>query len=96
MTPRGTTGSGADVDAAVARWAAAAGVPVAVAQGYRSQTSIGMRFLRGFLLGCAVGVPLLALASVDGPADGLRLSGVLLVLWLGVRIQHRRQAGVSS
>ena len=95
MTTRGTTTgagpNGADVDAAVARWAAAAGVPASVAQAPGSPGPLAVRFLRGVLLGCALGLPLLAPASVDVPGDGLGLALVAGGLWLGVGILLRRE-----
>ena len=90
-TTEGTgTGPGTDVDAAVARWAAAAGVPTSVAQGYESRTPAATRFLRGVLMGGAVGLPMLALASLDGPSDGLWLVLALAVTLLGLRIARQR------
>lgn len=94
MTTRGTTGAGPtseDVDAAVARWAAAAGVPTSVAQAPGSPSPVVVRLLRGVLLGCAFALPLLALGSVDEPGDGLGLALVVGGLWLGVGILLRRR-----
>ena len=95
MTTRGTTTGGepgsADVDAAVTRWAAAAGPPAPVARPDRLPGSAVVRFLRGVLLGCAIGLPLLALALADEPADGLGTALVVLGLWLGGGILQRRQ-----
>ncbi|WP_104523612.1 hypothetical protein [Blastococcus atacamensis] len=93
---RGTTtqairdDAGTDVDAAVARWAAAAGIPVSVAQGFESRTSVGRRVLRGFLLGLAVGLPVIALGWAGEAGNGVRLVLVCAVLVLLLRIaQHR-------
>ena len=93
VTTRGTsTGSNrSDVDATVARWAAAAGVPASVAQGYRPTTPAWLRFLRGVLAGCAVGVVLLVVGSVEGPPGGVGLALAVLVVWTASRILQRRQ-----
>ncbi|CCG03578.1 hypothetical protein [Blastococcus saxobsidens] len=81
---------GTEVEAAVARWAAAAGVPESVAQGYESRTSLARRFLRGFLLGGLIGVPMLVFSSLDEPADGLWLVVALAVVLLVRRIGRHR------
>ena len=92
--PRATTEGGprpADVEAAVDRWAAAAGVPEDVVRGTPRRPSAARRFLRGVLLGGAVALPMVLLATVDGPADGIRATVVLAVLVVGLRIALRRR-----
>lgn len=84
-------GIGTAESAAVARWAAAAGVPESVAQGYESRTPAAMRLLRGVLMGGLIGVPVLLFASADGPADGLWLVLVLALALLGLRIARQRR-----
>ncbi|RBY90180.1 hypothetical protein DQ244_11970 [Blastococcus sp. TBT05-19] len=93
-TTQGTRGeaAGSEVDAAVARWAAAAGVPESVARDYESQTSFGRRVLHGFLLGLLVGLPLLALTwavDVGGALPFVLVCGVLVLL---VRIAQQRSS----
>ncbi|WP_346623685.1 hypothetical protein [Blastococcus montanus] len=72
----------AAVRAATERWARAAGVPVSVAEGAApdGDPGAGTRFLRGLLIGCAVGALLLWPVTVDGPTA---LVWVLLALGTG-------------
>ena len=87
MTTTEGNPTAADVDAAVERWAAAAGVPASVAQGHEDRTPAARRLLRGVALGLLAGLPLVFLAQFDGPAVLLVLAGLLLVL--AVARQHR-------
>ncbi|NEK85724.1 hypothetical protein GCU60_08105 [Blastococcus saxobsidens] len=93
MTTTGTRGADAGTaeSAAVARWAAAAGVPESVAQGYESRTSTTTRFLRGVLLGGVVAVPVLLLGAIDGPGGGLWPVVVLVLAVIGLRIAQQRR-----
>ncbi|TFV49517.1 hypothetical protein [Blastococcus sp. TF02A-35] len=81
-----------DVDAAVARWAAAAGLPASVAQGYESRTPAALRVLRGFLLGMTVVLPLLALGWAVELGGGPAVVLVCALLVLALRVAQRRSA----
>ena len=80
MTTRQGGPTATEVDAAVQRWAAAAGVPASVAQGCEDRSPAAGRVLRGILLGLLVGLPLVVLARFDGAPVLLVLAGLLLVL----------------
>jgi hypothetical protein len=87
--------SGADVRAAAERWARAAGVPVSVALGPEpAMPPASRRFLRGLVLGAAVGALLLFLGS--GGA-GTFLPWVVLALAGGLLVPRiLRQRGVPG
>ncbi|WP_113796187.1 hypothetical protein [Blastococcus sp. TF02-8] len=81
-------------DAAVARWAAAAGVPASVVEGYESRAPAWLRLLRGLLLGLVAGAPVLALAWVARHGGGLTvlLVGAGLVVALRIVVHRRASA----
>ena len=89
----GPTLSASELDA-VARWAAAAGVEDSVARGRDPQPSFGRRVLRGFLLGLAIMLPLMALgwAAQGGALWLVLVCGLLL---LGVQVVRQRSASAG-
>ena len=92
MTSTGNSRTPAEVEAAVERWAAAAGVPASVARGYEEPTPAARRLLRGIGLGLLVGLPPASVAQFDGLAVLLVLAGLVLVM----SIVHRCRASVVT
>ncbi|MCZ2860886.1 hypothetical protein [Blastococcus sp. VKM Ac-2987] len=88
----GTSVPDAEVRAAAERWARAAGVPLATAQGSAPHRSPApLRFLRGALLGAALGLLLLLMARGTGITAVLGVVLAVAVCVLAGRISAQRR-----